>query len=144
MKNIAIALSACLFLSCSASILSIEDIPLSFNNIDEIWQYTSSIEYKTREDGVYYWQLPKETFNKNSGICADYCIMFQYLAEKAGYDVSILLMTDGTFYHSIIKYNDMFIEPQIKGSHHNMDGWDIKKELHSYDETLAYKINVGY
>ena len=144
MKKIVIACVALFFVSCSAGLIVVEDVELQFNTIDEIWDYTSTIEYKARPDGVYYWQFPKETFELNSGICADYCTMFQYLAEKAGYNVTILLMTDGEYLHSIVKYDGMYIEPQVKNKYFNMNKWEVKVELDTYAQTLLYKSNAGY
>ena len=90
---------------------------ITVTSVEEALAWCSeNIEYVADSEvyGEGYWQLPEETYEKRSGDCEDFCLMFMYLCyEQLGYSPELLIVQYGdavTYNHAIVELGAEWFE----------------------------------
>lgn len=122
--------------------------PIQVSSIDEAMKWCSdNIEYKNDKE-VWnqsdYWQTPQETYDKRTGDCEDYCILFMQLVYELGYEseLKIILKTNDN-YHAIVKVENIYYDVQINAIYNKLENYKNYKsdgESYTYSEALWYTV----
>lgn len=140
-----------LFSSCQGP-LSYSAKPLFGNNemnytseptcesLNVAWEITSNFNYI--HESKEYWKSPKEFEADGGGDCEDFCIYLMYLlGEEANTSLVKIKLEDGSF-HGIVKYGELYIEPQIYRCYYIPSKLNIIEE-YDYLFVMNYATNLG-
>jgi hypothetical protein len=158
MKKIMFLISILLFLNCGTFLKPYNyvytwDSQLHFGTLESINKYVCfEIKYDENKaiDQKKYWQTPKETYEKGTGICTDKSILFMYWAKDAGFDSQLILFQGydkeqtenlGRWSHAVVKCIGKYWDPTNNEIYKNIEDYPkkgfqkITKE-YSYSDTM--------
>lgn len=118
------------------------DLPISysFETVEEIWQYVSSITYVEDEfiwRQAQYVQSPWQTYLMQTGDCEDIAILMMHLMDRLGEITRFITISldGGSSYHAVVLYNDQLLEPSIVGMYHGRQkayfNWSYEQVIRS-------------
>lgn len=123
------------------------DNPLDIRTIDGAMSWCAdSVTYRSDTEiwgRSEYWQTPQETYNKRTGDCEDYAIMFMQLVHELGYKPELISITQYGSGHTIVKLNDLYYNVQVKKVYTRIEdvkGYENVREKYSYGETMWYTV----
>lgn len=100
--------------------------------LDQSWELTASFEYQHEYGDEDYYKSPREFERDGGGDCEDFCAYLMYLLGENSSMVKIYIKQYDC-YHTIVKYNGLYIEAQIYGKYYAADSLTIynEKEWHT-------------
>lgn len=128
----ALTLIGTMLVGCSPFAFNVRGYSYKEENLYDAWAKVSSSRYSW--DFGEYWSSPAEFEAKGGGDCEDFAIALVY---RLGKDASFVCTrkTNGDF-HVIVKYKDLFLEPQRFGMYYEKKDLKILWVL-DYDETMS-------
>ena len=120
--------------------------PIKVISIDEALEWCSkNITYKSDTERNDFWQTPQQTYDKRTGDCDDYCLLFMQLVYELGYEpelIGIKIKLKGeTIGHMVVKIDDIIydVQPGQKlKDYTDSKIWEYikKRESYKYGEAL--------
>jgi hypothetical protein len=119
--------------------------PINVTIIDEALVWCSkNITYKSDAERNDYWQTPQQTYDKRTGDCDDFCLMFVQLAHELGYEpelIGIKIKTRGEITgHMVVKIDDIIYDVQPARKLNKLEDnktWEYIKTRESYQYSEA-------
>lgn len=122
MKRIMVAIGICLvFASCSPYLINTKGYTENHGDLKTSWVKTA--KYKYIADNGDYWKSPTEFEADGGGDCEDFSA---YLIYLLGPDASmVVIKTKKSTYHSIVRYDGKYLEPQRYNYYYDKDDLNI-------------------
>lgn len=117
--------------------------PVQLGTLNEILRWErDNLTYTLEngdENGADYWQTPEETYNKKSGDCEDYCLLFMHFARFCGHDgfdsQLIIVDKDNGETHALVMCN---------GKIHETTGGKIYNKIDDYPGYIKTRKEYSY
>jgi predicted transglutaminase-like cysteine proteinase len=132
-------LAVVIFSSCDISPLANGPTwrDLQFANINQAFNYVANnISYKKDIDNYGYndyWASPDETYNKKTGDCEDYCILFMAIVNN-NFSIKMILLNNGLG-HALVHYGNDYYDLTVNKITKKIETADKYEEI-EYDTVM--------
>lgn len=119
--------------------------PIKVASIDEALEWCSkNITYKSDFERNDYWQTPQQTYDKRTGDCDDFCLLFVQLAHELGHEpelIGIKIKIRGEIQgHMVVKIDNVIYDVQSAQKLNKFEDskiWEHIKTRESYQYSEA-------